>query len=105
MNTDKSHLRLRSIKFKDGRKIEVLRRDARHFKADCLHYCKETIEAQGEDFVGFALVAWGADLSSTSECKVSQGSRIPTILVPDFVRNRLLAERIEEWTVEGLKLG
>ena len=30
------------------------------------------------------------------------GNRIPAILVPDFVRNRLLARQIEKWTLEDL---
>lgn len=103
MGANVSGLRLRSVKFKDGRKIEVLRRDSRHFRADFLAFCRNTVDLQGDDFVGFALVVWGSDQSSTAECMVSQGSCIPTILVPDFVKNRLLAERIERWTREGLK--
>jgi hypothetical protein len=101
--TDASRLRLRSVRFKDGREIKVFRRDTRNYRADFLHCCKVVVDAQGEDLAGFALVVWGADLSSTSDCKVGQGSTIPSILVADFVRNRLLAQRIEDWTIERLE--
>lgn len=48
------------------------------------------------DIDGFAFVVWGHDLGST--CYSAGGRTMPAILVPDFVRNRLLAERISDWT-------
>jgi hypothetical protein len=47
--------------------------------------------------VGFAMVMWNADGASDAVGRAYPGSNIPTILIPDFARNRLLARRIEEW--------
>ena len=47
---------------------------------------------------GYAFVVWdeegGSSASAVGTCT------IPGILVPDFVRNRLLAYKIEDWTIE-----
>jgi hypothetical protein len=48
--------------------------------------------------VGFAMVMWNADGTSNAACKAYPGSSIPSIAIPDFARNRLLAEKIEEWS-------
>ena len=52
---------------------------------------------------GFALVIWDKDNFSTAYVTANELSKIPTIVVGDFVRNRLLAETIERWTREGLE--
>lgn len=46
---------------------------------------------------GFAFVVWDRDGAST--CKMIAGGGIPSILIPDFVRNKLLADKIEDWTL------
>lgn len=48
---------------------------------------------------GFAVMIWGSDGSTVYAH--TDGS-IPSILVPDFVRNRLLASRIEAWTIDTI---
>lgn len=50
---------------------------------------------------GFAIVVWGLDGSSTAAL-ATDGGVTPTILIPDFVRNRLLGEKIEAWTIESI---
>jgi hypothetical protein len=56
------------------------------------------MEADGQPVVGFAMVMWTADGSSDAACRAYPGSNIPSIAVPDFVRNRLLASKILEWS-------
>lgn len=63
-----------------------------------MQLARATIEA-AEDIGGFALVIWDPSGSSVACMDVTR-SNIPSILVPDFVRNRLLAYRIEGWTME-----
>lgn len=63
---------------------------------------RDVIKGPGVPIAGFALVAWQADYTSIAVCKVGGASSIPTILVPDFVRNRLLAQRIEAWTIDTI---
>ena len=58
----------------------------------------QTMTEDGLPVVGFAMVMWGADGSSHAACRAYPGSNIPSIAVPDFVRNRLLAAKIEEWS-------
>lgn len=66
---------------------------------------RAVLDAQGDDICGFALVVWASDTRSTADlgAKVHDGSVIPEILIPDFVRNRLLAVKIEEWTVDTVR--
>jgi len=54
------------------------------------------------DFAGYAIVVWSRDGSSTCSARCNEHSQIPTALVPDFVRNRLLADRIERWTSDAI---
>jgi hypothetical protein len=65
---------------------------------------KQTIEAHSDNggFVaGFAFVIWDKDGSSTANAGNLHGN-IPSILIPDFVRNRLLASVIEKWTRDAV---
>lgn len=65
---------------------------------------RAVLDAQGDDICGFAIVVWGSDTRSTADlgAKLQAGSVIPEILIPDFVRNRLLAVKIEQWTVDAV---
>jgi hypothetical protein len=67
---------------------------------------RAVLDAHGSDFTGFALVVWGPTGRSTADLGVDSASSktiIPEILVPDFVRNRLLAVKIEDWTVDTIR--
>jgi hypothetical protein len=54
--------------------------------------------SDGRPVVGFAMVMWDSDGGSAAVCKAYPGSNIPSIAVPDFVRNRLLARKIYDWS-------
>jgi sorbitol-specific phosphotransferase system component IIBC len=56
------------------------------------------MEANGRPVVGFAMVMWDCDGSSDAACRAYPGSNIPSIAIPDFARNRLLARKIGEWS-------
>jgi len=70
-------------------------------RAYALTSARQVISSFGTDLAGFAVVAWGRDLESCADACNFDG-RIPAILIPDFVRNRLLAQRIEAWTLDAL---
>lgn len=94
--------RLRRVRFKDGRTIEVLRTkptDDQNLRASIRNVMKV---GAGFDktLAGYAFVAWGTDGMSIAH--LQSNGQIPSILVPDFVRNRLLAEKIEDWTIDTL---
>lgn len=85
-----------------GATITVLRSADTGLAAKMRAKCEEMIGAQ-KKIVGFAIVAWGPDGGSCSSTEISDGSMIPSIMVPDFVRNRLLAERVIAWTMEEVE--
>lgn len=60
--------------------------------------CLDSMETGAQPIVGMALVLWTADGTSDAVVKAYPGSNIPSIALPDFVRNRLLAAKIEEWS-------
>jgi hypothetical protein len=57
----------------------------------------DEVQRDGRAMVGYAVVLWDADLGSSASLRCGQGSTIPSIAMPDFVRNRLLAMKINEW--------
>lgn len=57
----------------------------------------DNMTADGRPVVGYALVMWDADGGSDAACRAYPGSNIPSIAIPDFARNRLLARKIYEW--------
>lgn len=52
------------------------------------------------DIAGFAFVVWGSDNTSSAVVRCGARSRVPAIAAPDFIRNRLLASKIEDWLKE-----
>ena len=94
--------RLHSVSFKNGRgSIRVFRGD------DCAIIARRrmnrVMDALDGPVAGMAVVVWGPDGASTAGMTIGRASRIPQILAPDFVRNRLLAERIESWTLDSVE--
>ena len=60
----------------------------------------DSMEFDGRPTVGFALVLWDVEGGSNAVCRAYPGSSIPSIAIPDFCRNRLLASKIAEWARE-----
>lgn len=75
--------------------------DGNSRRAYAMTRAREVIAGHGTDLAGYAVMAWTKDGTSTCDSANLAGN-IPTILIPDFVRNRLLAHRIEEWTLEEI---
>lgn len=99
-----STLRLRRVRYKNGKQIEVFRsptpEDDRRFVEARI---REVLDGHNDRIAGVAIVVWAPDSGSTALMSVNNSSAIPSILVPDFVRNRLLAERIEAWTIDAIE--
>lgn len=94
--------RLRRVRFKDGRTIEVLRpkpSDDQHIRAQLKKVVAWAMEMD-RPLGGAAIAVW--DIDGSSICDLQSNGTIPAILVPDFVRNRLLAAKIEDWTIDTL---
>lgn len=73
-------------------------------KRDFVWQCVSSVmkrHVTGGRLGGFAFMIWDTDGSSTVDAANMDGN-IPTILIPDFVRNRLLAARIEQWTLDTI---
>lgn len=93
--------RIRSVQFKNGGFIRLLRdpvdRDRKYIEDGA----RQTIAMQ-HDIAGYAIVVWGKDLSSTCHAYTGPRSVLPSIYVPDYVRNRLLASKIEQLAVDTI---
>ncbi len=97
-----ARLRIRSVRMKaGGAKISVIRSEDVDYTASIRSRVEKCLDAQPNP-VGFAFVVWSNDHNSVADA-ANYRSNIPTILIPDFVRNRLLAERIVDWAVEEMK--
>lgn len=55
------------------------------------------MQSDGRPIVGYAVVLWDADGGSNASLVAGQGSSIPSIAMPEFVKNRLLAAKIQDW--------
>lgn len=89
--------RIGAVTFKDnGLRVVRLFSGPERTRRAIVAETREMID--GRPVVGFAMVMWAADGSSDAACRAYPGSNIPTIAIPDFARNRLLAEKICEWS-------
>jgi hypothetical protein len=98
-------LRLRRIRYKDGRTLDVLRppvTDGPRKSLAVKSRVAEVLAAQGNDIAGFAFVVWASSGASCAKMYCGHGS-FPSSYAPDFVRNRLLAEDIINWTTDILE--
>jgi hypothetical protein len=94
-------IKLRSVRFKNGGELRLLP-SLRRLTSDVVGASIDKhLAAHGGDIAGYAFVVWGADMGSTVVLDVDRNP-IPSALIPDFVRNCLLAYRIETWTLETL---
>ena len=99
------YMRLRSVWYKDGRgELRVMPDHRANDKALVERRIRALLDSHHAhaDTAGFAIVVWGADGSSTCDLGAGKRSNIPTILVPDFVRNRLLAAKIIDWAMDDI---
>jgi hypothetical protein len=98
-----ARLRVRSVRMKNGgASIRLLRADNRDYHANIRKRVDLCLQNYNEDIGGFAFVVWDTKNDSCAD-GANYRSTIPTILIPDFVRNRLLAERIVDWAIEEVE--
>ena len=90
--------RIGKITLKAGGSLALLRQPRDLDREVIERKVREVLDAHHNDFDGFAFVVWGRDNQST--CFSVGSTKIPSIMVPDFVRTRLLADRIENWAVD-----
>lgn len=98
-------LKLRSVTFKNGggviRALPV-NPDAALDPGYVKRRVAQVIETLDGPVAGFAVVVWGPDNGSTALMNVAANSKMPLMMIPDFVRNRLLADQIERWTIADI---
>lgn len=98
-------LKLRSVKLKTGGgEIRMLpaNPDAALDRAYVMRRVGQVVETLDGPVAGFAVVVWGPDNKSTALMNVAANSKMPLMMIPDFVRNRLLADQIERWTIADI---
>jgi len=89
--------RIRSVRPKAGGATLVLLPDhATNDRIATLRRVRAVLDEhlRHADIAGIGFLVWGTDFSS------SDHARIPSIAMPEFIKNRLLAAKIEEWTGE-----
>lgn len=94
--------RLRRIRYKDGRVLEVFR-PAASDPAYLSQKISETVAmhlATATGPSGVAVVLW--DSAGYTSGRVLNGTSLPGILIPDLVRNTLLGHKIEDWTIDTI---
>jgi hypothetical protein len=97
-----SGCRIRSARFKDsGFVLHRLHNTTERARASFLRDMRSLVDAaqrDGRPIVGYAVVLWDSDLGSNASLCAGQGSVIPSIAMPEFVKQRLLASKIQDWT-------
>jgi hypothetical protein len=93
--------RIRSVRDKtSGFVLHRLHNTVERARTSFLCDMRSLIDAahhDGRPIVGYAVVLWDSDLGSTASLRAGQGSTIPSIAMPEFVKQRLLAAKIAEW--------
>jgi len=92
---------IRRVRFKSGGEVHLLQPTQDRGRAHVERQVRDCLDMT-DDVAGAAFVVWSADGGSTASIYTSSASRIPSILVPDFVRNRLLAMKIIDWTIDDI---
>jgi hypothetical protein len=94
--------RIRSVRDKaSGFVLYRLQDRSDHARISFLRDMRTLVDAaqrDGRPIVGYAVVLWDADLGSVASLQVGQGSTIPSIAMPEFVKQRLLAAKIQDWS-------
>lgn len=98
-----SAVRIGRVRLKSGGEVRLLRPEVDANRGKAERFIRETLDQHpGSELAGYAFVTWGPDGGSTCTQWVGPGSTIPTILIPDFVRNRLLAATAVSWTIQDV---
>lgn len=102
--TKVARMRVRAVRFKNGGEVRLLRfptaEDDRRFVEAQI---KRALDSHPDRVAGFAFVVWGPDNGSVATQSANDLSRIPSIMIGEFVKNRLLASTIERWTMENFE--
>lgn len=96
--------RIRSVKFKNGGEVRVLKHESSSDRGIIERRVRGVLDAFEEVPVGFAFIVWGEDGISCCAAGRNEKSQIPHILIPDFIRNRILADQIEDWALDEVKV-
>ena len=92
--------RIRSVRDKaSGFVLHLLKPQTERARASFLRDVRDMVDRfhrDGSPIVGYAVVIWGADGASMAALRAGEGSSIPSIAMPEFIKNRLIAAKIDE---------
>lgn len=90
--------RIKSIRPKNGSaKVIIFPDSSVKDRIGCLRRVRDILDNLSAPMAGAAFVVWDANLQSGGFIAASARSRIPSIAMPEFIKNRLIAAKIEEW--------
>lgn len=97
-----SGLRLRRVRFKDGRApLEIIRAPQDDW-TEAVRRGIESVVRVHPTPAGCAIVIWNADGGSTAQLVVTRGSPVMPAMVPRFAEERLRLWLAELWTRQGI---
>lgn len=95
---------IRRVRFKSGGEVRLIAPIKDEGRARAERGVRAVLDGHEQfgGIAGFAFVAWAADGATTGDLWAGSDSSIPAILIPDLVRNQLLAMKIEEYTIDTI---
>lgn len=95
--------RIRSVRKKGqefGPKLMIFPNQGEIMRRRVLDQVKEVLSGHGDDIAGMAFVVWASDNGSTASLRGGPSSSVPIIAMPEFIKQRLIAEKIDDWSKE-----
>lgn len=89
-------IRLRRVRFKDGRTIEVFHRPD-DLEIDKKFKASAASAMEGTEMAGYAIVAWRKNGGSFCAWNNSFNSQVASGQVPQYVKDMLILETAADW--------
>lgn len=97
--------RISRVRLKSGADVRIPKFIKNEDRAACERDIRAVLDAHtkaGSDIAGYAFVVWAHDFASTTTSYSGPSSLVPALLIGDFVRNAIVADRIEGWTIDRI---
>jgi hypothetical protein len=94
--------RIRSVrpKGRDSARLLVFPDTRKRDRDFVLRIITNNLDAHTGGIAGFAFVVWDNSLASSAELRCSLSGQIPSIAMPEFIKNRVMATKVMEWVRE-----
>lgn len=94
--------RFGKISLKSGGEVRLLGAAPDGVRARVEKRLRSCLDEMDDEIVGYAFVVWSSDGTSVADLEITDASRLPRSLVPEFVKQRLVAETVGTMVREDL---